>query len=72
MSYKRARIRLRHFRLKKSLGEDHPATRAAFGRMMVYGGDGHLATKPDGDIELISWYREKTKPGYLNRRMRAQ
>lgn len=72
MSYKRARARLRHYKLKKTLGVEHPATRAAFGRMLVYGGDGHRAAKPDGDIEVVAWTREAIQPGYLNRRFRAE
>lgn len=70
-TYRRALIRIKHFKLKKLLGPEHPATRAAFGRMLVYGGDGHLASKPDGDIELVSWYREGERPGYLNRGIRS-
>jgi hypothetical protein len=73
--YKRARARLHYAKLKKSLGEDHPATRAAFGRMLVYGGDGHQASVPQQashTIEATAWHRESgAQPGYWNRTQRS-
>jgi hypothetical protein len=73
--WKRARARLRYAKLKKELGPDHPATRAAFGRMLVHGGDGHPASVPQKrstSIEAIAWHRESgAQPGYWNRTARS-
>lgn len=73
--YKRARARLRYAQLVKTLGREHAATRAAFGRMLVYGGDGYPASVPQrnsASIEAIAWHRESgAQPGYLNRTQRS-
>lgn len=74
--YKRAFARLKYAAAKKKHADepDHPALRAAFGRMLVYGGDGHPAAVPQRNstsIESIAWHREAAAwPGYWNRTAR--
>lgn len=68
--YKRARARLWYAKLVKTLGREH----AAFGRMLVYGGDGYAASVPQRGsttIEAIAWHREASQPGYWNRHQRS-
>ena len=72
--YRRAHARLRFAKLSRELGREHPATRAAFGRMLVYGGDGYPAAVPQRNatsIEAIAWHRESAQPGYWNRARRS-
>ncbi len=73
--FKRARARLHYARTLKALGEEHPATQAAFGRMLVYGGDEYPASVPQRgstEIESIAWHRESgAQEGYWNRTQRS-
>lgn len=71
--YRRAKARLTYARLIAAPAED-PARRAAFGRMLYHGGDGHRRAVPQlnaTSIEAIAWFRESgTRPGFMNRRHR--
>jgi hypothetical protein len=51
------------------LGDDHPKTRAALGRMRAR--LGHVPQRSSITPEAIAWHREtRANPGYLNRRHR--
>lgn len=61
-----------HFRwmtCKRVFGEDHPATRAAFGRYVATLG-GVLSERSSGLMALVALTRESGCPGYHNRAMR--
>ena len=54
----------------RELGPDHPATRAALGRLLFH--QGAVPQYGSRTIESIAWHRESGAcPGWLNRRERA-
>ncbi len=56
---------------ERELGADHPATRAALGRLNFY--RGMVPQRGSTSIESIAWHRESgAAPGWLNRRERAE
>ena len=60
----------RHRRLLAELGPDHPATRAALGRLRYHRGD--VPQRGASSVEAIAWYRESGAiDGYWNRAQRA-
>lgn len=56
----------RHARLAQALGPDHPATRAAWGRLAYY--LGHVPQRHLATPEAVAWLREsRAITGYMNR-----
>ena len=66
---RQAVTRCRWLLCKSVLGEDHPATRAAFGRYVAASGGG--PPQSHGLPAWVAWGRELT-PGYLNRSSRRR
>ena len=61
----------RYHRLCFALGREHPATRAALGRLRYHRGD--VPQRGDSSIEAVAWHRESGAiPGYWNRRERRE
>lgn len=61
----------RYKALRDRHGDEHPATRAALGRLLFY--LKHVPQRDSATPEAIAWRRESgAAPGYLNRRHRRQ
>ena len=61
----------RHAVVQRELGDDHPATRAARGRLAYH--QGMVPQLGSTSLEAIGWYRESGQiEGYLNRTERRR